>query len=232
MRNRDSLSEFDVETEDFFEDPAGQKDEKEPKEEMVPKSRLDDLIAQRDSYANQRDEAIRSMLSTRQQSYSPPPQPQVPEVQLPQGVDEEAAALLKPILDPVIQQTIQVTKDIATQEALAAVNNTYGPALQEAQRQAGIREIDGRVEGFSSTLMQDVKQMFNELPPEERQRYDNPVGIEALALKAKLNRVASGGGDFSDMAHSVPRGTSEHAPKGSEEDVWKMSDEEFERRYG
>lgn len=231
MRNdRDSLSEFDQD----FVDPVGQeqaKEEQAPEPEMVPKDRLDAVIAQRDQAYSQREEAIRNLLSTSaQQGYSPRNQtPVAPELQLPPDLDEDAASQLKSIIDPALRSAVEMARAQGAQDAIQAMENRYGNALRHAQKDAATDDLDARVEGFTD-LRGEVAQMFNELNQEDRERYDNPAGIEALALRVKLRRAQSG--DFSGMAHSVPRGAAPARSGRGEDEIWKMSDEEFEAKYG
>jgi hypothetical protein len=93
MTQRDQFSEFD-----FDAGPTGPSEPREPgPEEMVPISRLNEVIAQRDKSEGQRDQVIQSMLNG-QQAPSAEADLEEPIVdplkfELPEGTDPEVAKL-------------------------------------------------------------------------------------------------------------------------------------------
>lgn len=227
MNTRDALSVYDDQA--WGDDPGGRtmdEPEKAPEEPMIPKSRFDEvnnaLQMERQSY----HQMVQGMLTQQQQMQQRVPRSEPIKDEPPEGLDEEAWKLMRPILDSVKRQA----KDEATAEAYNAIVSQYGDALNFAKREAGVRELDARVPGFEQDLFEETKQLFNSLPAEDRARYDNPVGIEALAKEVKLRRL-TGGVDLSGMAHSAPRGSAPTQSEGAKQ-IWNMSEEEFVRRFG
>jgi len=218
---RDQLSAFDDAGGNFDPAPTRAKEE----DVSVPKSRLDEEIQRRKAAEYGREEAIRKMLD----GYKPSAHEQEPEQikpddhyqldGLPEDTDPEVANLLSRVLSTERQK---MERDIARQ---------YGPALEKVQRESSIEEIDGVVPGFKKELMADVEQMFRAMSPEQQREYDNRVGIEALAARARLKRMEGGiQGDATDMAFTSPPSVDRaDTKKGvTANDIWALSDEEFD----
>jgi hypothetical protein len=225
MTQRDEFSQFDETLggpDEGQEANPPREEQEEQKAESGVDKRISDLTRERNEAVKMRDEAIRKMLEgapTRAPEPDPAPKESDDFVadSLPEDTDPEVADVLRPVL---AAHEARIRREFEAR---------YGPAITRVERDQNIELIETRVEGFRKELMEDVEEMFKAMSPEEQAEYDNRLGIEALALRAKINRINSGR-DFTDMAHSAPSGnTPPDRPRGpSEQSVWDMPDEEFD----
>jgi hypothetical protein len=77
--------------------------------------------------------------------------------------------------------------------------------------------------------------MFQGMSPEDQARYNNEQGLETMALRALRVRDLDQS-SRSGMAHSAPFGNAGMRPaparQATEADIWNLSDDEFEAKYG
>ena len=229
MERRDQFSEFDADA------PTGSPEIVDPKAQpeemdMVPKSRLDEVRAQRDQLHGQREEMIQSMLNSAPQQAAPAATEsdaaEATKVVLPEGTDPEVAKLLTPILEA----NNKAVYDRVSEDLNRNVDTRVAPVEERINNAEMVESVQGRVEGFD-TVRQDIVDMLERMSPEERKRYTSEIGLESLAHQALREREARTGAR-TDMAHSAPFGSSEARPdrrEALESDVWALSDDEFER---
>lgn len=229
MEERDQFSSFDDElpnVEVGANDPAGFKaPQAEEKDDMVPRSRLNEVKAQRDELYGQREEMIKSMLNgepARVSAEDTVTQDAVAEVVIPEGTDPEVAKLLTPI--------IQANNETVMRRLEKQFEQRVGPVEERINHADTVEAVRSRVEGFDD-VRQDVVAMLEQMNPQERAEYSNQMGLQALTERA-LRVRAEREGARQGMAQSAPFGTSDMRPtrkEANEADVWAMSDEEFER---
>ena len=229
-QKRDEFTAFDESAEggDIF-DGVKKGGDRENTEETVKKADYEAAIRERNEAQRLRDEAIRGMLEGAANApRQPEPQPQPgngtdQNYQLegvPENVDPETRALLSSVLAAERRRTEEL------------MNRRFGPAIEQMERDRSIEEIENAVPGFKQELMNEVEQMFRELPPDVQKQYDNKVGIEALAARAKLRKLEEGiQAAAPDMAFNAPARRTKQATtkKGVEAtDIWSLSDDDFD----
>ena len=218
MAQRDNFSEFD----DDLGDPTKTALKPEQKPDPVPASDYEKIKQERDEANRLRDEAIRGMLAgsqqnqMQQQELAPPKgDDNFLKEHLPDDVDPDVLALLTPVL--------QAQREVIERD----VQQKYGHIAETVERDENLKVIAGRVEGFSQDLLPDIKQLYDALPVQEREEYDNRLGIEILARRVLENK--RGRSDMSGMAFSeTPAAPPEKTGGTSEQEIWDMPDEEFE----
>lgn len=229
MGERDQFSEFDVDAPQGAEphDREEVQDRDEDTGDMVPRSRLDEIRAQRDQLHAQREEMIRSMLSGNQaaeggeQRRDPEPDDLL-KPEIPEGTDPEVAQLLGPILE--------ANNRALYDRVSRSFEQRVAPVEERINFADMVENVSSRVEGFNE-VRGDIVRMLEQMDPVERDRYSDETGLEALAYRALRDR-GDRMGSRADMAHTAPFGASEGRAtrrKATEADVWAMSDAEFER---
>lgn len=240
-RRRDAFSEFDDDLrDDDLGIPGGDPNpHEEPRsgggaddrQRTISQEELDRVREERDKARGDYDSLVRKMLfapegaeqqqTTVEDDDTPPP-----------GWDKEEYEVMKPLLAAHGKKV--------REETLAEVEQRLGPVLQHAAREASIADVEARVPGFAEHLMSEVEQEFNGMSPEERNRYKDSVGVEAVALRRKLARAeriiqaqaqAGGGSPLAGMAHSAsfsPNPPARGGDKYSDENIWDLSDDEFD----
>ncbi len=224
MNQRDAFSEFDLDA--GPETPAHQTPA--PAEEMVPKSRLDEVLVQNNELRQGREDVIQSMLNgSIVRADAQVPEEENPlangfEPVFPEGTEDG----VKELLTPILKQNIE----LAVSGVQGSVDSRLAPVESQMDYAKIIENVRGRVEGFD-TVREDVVRLFQNLPPEQRDHYNSEIGIELLAERA-LRAREDARGARRGMAHSGPVRNagpgSMSRPEMSPEDVWSKSDTEFE----
>jgi len=213
---RDAFSEFDDYDggDDFFQgvgDDSEDEGGKPPAEEMVPKSRMDEVLRQRDDAVQVRDTIIRSALAGKQSDGAASDEGE--------EVDPETYAAIAPIMK-------KFREDLLAE---------FGPALNAADRRANLDVLNGRVDGFEDQLMPRVEEAYTALPPELQKEYGTRVGMEALAKDLMIQDLKKQLGqhqrfDRSGMAATAPSGGARNNVREmTEDDVWRLPQEKFEK---
>lgn len=220
MAPRDNFSQFDDDLTDPVETVAKNK-EQEP--DPVPAADYEKIKQERDEANRLRDETIRGMLAGVQQNQVAPQEQKAPagddeflKEHLPDDVDPDVLALLSPVLKA---QRDVIERDVAEK---------FGHIAETVERDENLKVIAGRVDGFSQELLPEIKQLYDALPAQDREEYDNRLGIEILARRVLENK--RGRSDMSGMAFTeTPATPAERSAGGTtEQDIWDMPDEEFE----
>lgn len=225
MVQRDAFTEFDL---DVAPEGAPQSGAPETeKEEFVPISRLNEALATRDKAVGQRDDMIHSMLngSAQGEVEKPTEAPSIDEmskVEFPEGADPDVIAVLTPILEANNRAVFERMGD--------QLRTEVGPVVDKIGHAEAVERVASRVEGFND-VRQDIVHMFEGMSPEEQQKNNTEQGLEIMALRAiEARRQATGARPM--MAHSAPFGHTGIRPaparKATEQDIWDMTDEEFE----
>lgn len=220
MAERDKFSDFDDDLGTPTIPIAAPKEEAK-KPEPGPPEEIERLRRERNEANAQRHEAISAMLEgARATAAQAPAEPQPPgedflTKNLPDDVDPDVLALLRPVL--------KAHKEIIEQD----FSDRFGPIAETVEREQNLKMIEERVPGFSKDMLPEIGALYQKLSPDEREEYDNRLGVEVLALRAQLAK--RGRSDMSGMAHSAPPGgPPEIKGEPTEEDVWDMPEDEFE----
>lgn len=220
MAPKDNFSQFD----DDLTDPINQvATNKEQEPDPVPDADYQKMKQERDEANRLRDETIRGMLAGVQQNQAAPQGTEAPagdddflKEHLPDDVDPDVLALLTPVLKA---QRDVIERDVAEK---------FGHVAETVEREENLKVIAGRVDGFSQELLPEIKQLYDALPAQDREEYDNRLGIEILARRVLENK--RGRSDMSGMAFTeTPATPAERSAGGTtEQDIWDMPDDQFE----
>ena len=224
MTPRDAFTEFDLDA-----GPVGPARGPDGKwDEMVPKSRLDEALAQNTELKRGREDIIQSMLNgslVRADVGAPAEENPLSngfEPVFPEGTDDDVKELLTPILKQNIELAVNGVK--------GTLDSRLAPVENQMDYARAIENVRGRVEGFD-TVKDDIVRIFQNLTPEDQAEYNSELGIEALAQRALRERQEARRNRPS-MAHSGPVHNSGLGPTGtpqeSPEGVWGMNEAEFE----
>lgn len=224
---RDNFSEFDDTIGPIIATPATEQNSGGAR---FSEDDRKELIRERNAAQTARDDAIKSMLdghanaATQATATQPAAEPKIDENYalegLPDDTDPEVVTLLSSVLSAERRRTEE------------DMGRRYGPAMERIERETSLNEIENVVPGFKEDLINEVEQMFRELPADQQALYDNRVGIEALASRVRLQRLESGiqsGG--AEMASNAPvrRSPPPSSTGGvSAEDIWNLSEDEFD----
>lgn len=143
-------------------------------------------------------------------------------------------------LDEDVAQAVTHLVQTENKKFVEQFMQQYGPVLEGVTRDQSIKEIDQRVEGFSSELMDEVEKEYQGLSDAEKQEYGaSRAGIEALALRVKLRKMQEGAGSdpktsgaLPSMAQTTPGSRQFSQARGGEDrgfDPWSQSDEDFQK---
>ena len=191
----------------------------------VTKANYEKVIEERNAAQGARDEAIRSMLEGAKSAVVDEPTEIAPDENyqlggIPENTDPEVVNLLSSVLSV---ERRKIEEDM---------NRKYGPAMERVERENSLNEINDVVPGFKEELLGEVEQMFNELSPDDKKKYDSRVGIEALAARVRARRLESSiQSGATDMVFSAPSGHSKQTGGDtgvSANDIWNLSDDNFD----
>lgn len=174
-----SGDDFKQASDQEFQEERAPKRQEHQEEEMIPKSRFDEVVNQRNNAETERQAMIRAMLDRSNQ----PQQTAAQEPEIPPGVDEEVATAVTPLLEHRLSRERQMM----TEEINQQMEARYGRVLKEAERESNLREMERRVPGFQRMLPQ-IQEHWNRLSPQEQQEY----GTSPAAMEGFVRRVMPG----------------------------------------